>query len=63
MIIGLELYYIISSLLLHHRGSMTEVAVIVANLISLDDRSNWLDRSLLLAIYFILAADCYFLPI
>ncbi len=39
------------------------VAVIVANLISLDGRSNWLEGALLLATYFILAAAFYFLPI
>jgi Ca2+:H+ antiporter len=39
------------------------VAVIVANLISLDGRSNWLEGSLLLATYLILAAAFYFLPI
>jgi Ca2+:H+ antiporter len=39
------------------------VAVIVANLIALDGRSNWLEGALLLATYFILAAAFYFLPI
>ncbi len=39
------------------------VAVIVANLISLDGRSNWLEGALLLATYLILAAAFYFLPI
>ena len=39
------------------------VAVIVANLISLDGRSNWLEGVLLLATYLILAAAFYFLPI
>jgi Ca2+:H+ antiporter len=39
------------------------IAVIVANLISLDGRSNWLEGVLLLATYLILAAAFYFLPI
>jgi Ca2+:H+ antiporter len=39
------------------------VAVIVANLISLDGRSNWLEGILLLATYLILAAAFYCLPI
>lgn len=39
------------------------VAVIVANLISLDGRSNWLEGVLLLATYLILGAAFYFLPI
>jgi Ca2+:H+ antiporter len=39
------------------------VAVIVANLISLDGRSNWLEGALLLGTYLILAAAFYFLPI
>jgi Ca2+:H+ antiporter len=39
------------------------VAVIVANLISLDGRSDWLEGVLLLATYLILAAAFYFLPI
>jgi Ca2+:H+ antiporter len=39
------------------------IAVVVANLISLDGRSNWLEGALLLATYFILAAAFYFLPI
>jgi Ca2+:H+ antiporter len=39
------------------------VSVIVANLISLDGRSNWLEGALLLATYLILAAAFYFLPI
>jgi Ca2+:H+ antiporter len=39
------------------------VAVIVANLISLDGRSNWLEGVLLLSTYLILAAAFYFLPI
>jgi Ca2+:H+ antiporter len=38
------------------------VAVIVANLISLDGRSNWLEGSLLLATYVILGAAFYFQP-
>ncbi|MBC7822535.1 MAG: calcium/proton exchanger [Candidatus Parcubacteria bacterium] len=38
------------------------VAVIVANLISLDGRSNWLEGILLLATYVILAAAFYFQP-
>lgn len=38
------------------------VAVIVANLISLDGRSNWLEGILLLATYAILAAAFYFQP-
>jgi Ca2+:H+ antiporter len=39
------------------------VAVIVANLISLDGRSNWLEGVLLLATYLILGAAFYYLPI
>jgi Ca2+:H+ antiporter len=39
------------------------VAVVVANLISLDGRSNWLEGALLLATYLILGAAFYFLPI
>jgi Ca2+:H+ antiporter len=39
------------------------IAVVVANLISSDGRSNWLEGVLLLATYFILAAAFYFLPI
>ena len=39
------------------------IAVIVANLISLDGRSDWLEGALLLATYLILAAAFYFLPI
>jgi Ca2+:H+ antiporter len=39
------------------------VAVVVANLISLDGRSNWLEGILLLATCLILAAAFYFLPI
>ncbi len=39
------------------------VSVIVANLISLDGRSNWLEGALLLATYLILGAAFYFLPI
>ncbi len=39
------------------------VAVIVANLISLDGRSNWLEGILLLATYLILGAAFYYLPI
>ncbi len=39
------------------------VAVIVANLISLDGRSDWLEGVLLLATYLILASAFYFLPI
>jgi Ca2+:H+ antiporter len=38
------------------------VAVVVANLISLDGRSNWLEGMLLLATYVILAAAFYFQP-
>jgi Ca2+:H+ antiporter len=38
------------------------VAVIVANLISLDGRSNWLEGALLLATYIILGAAFYFQP-
>jgi Ca2+:H+ antiporter len=38
------------------------VAVIIANLISLDGRSNWLEGALLLATYLILGAVFYFLP-
>ncbi len=38
------------------------VAVIVANLISLDGRSNWLEGILLLATYIILGAAFYFQP-
>ena len=38
------------------------VAVIVANLISLDGRSNWLEGVLLLATYVILGAAFYFQP-
>jgi Ca2+:H+ antiporter len=38
------------------------VAVIVANLISLDGRSNWLEGALLLSTYVILGAVFYFLP-
>ncbi|MCY7274464.1 MAG: calcium/proton exchanger, partial [Phormidesmis sp. CAN_BIN44] len=38
------------------------VAVIVANLISLDGRSNWLEGILLLATYVILGAAFYFQP-
>jgi Ca2+:H+ antiporter len=36
------------------------VAVVVANLISLDGRSNWLEGMLLLATYVILGAAFYF---
>ena len=39
------------------------IAVIVANLITLDGRSDWLEGALLLATYLILAAAFYFLPI
>jgi Ca2+:H+ antiporter len=39
------------------------VSVIVANLIALDGRSNWLEGALLLSTYLILAAAFYFLPI
>ncbi len=39
------------------------VAVTVANLISLDGRSNWLEGVLLLATYLILGSAFYFLPI
>ncbi len=39
------------------------VSVVVANLISLDGRSNWLEGALLLATYLILGAAFYFLPI
>jgi Ca2+:H+ antiporter len=38
------------------------VAVVVANLISLDGRSNWLEGVLLLATYIILGAAFYFQP-
>lgn len=38
------------------------VAVIVANLISLDGRSNWLEGALLLATYIVLGAAFYFHP-
>jgi Ca2+:H+ antiporter len=36
------------------------VAVVIANLISLDGRSNWLEGVLLLATYTILGAAFYF---
>jgi len=39
------------------------IAVTIANLISLDGRSNWLEGTLLLATYIILAAAFYFHPI
>jgi Ca2+:H+ antiporter len=39
------------------------VAVIVASLVSLDGRSDWLEGVLLLATYLILASAFYFLPI
>lgn len=39
------------------------VAVVVANLISLDGRSNWLEGVLLLATYVILGAAFYFQPV
>jgi Ca2+:H+ antiporter len=38
------------------------VAVAIANLISLDGRSNWLEGSLLLATYAVLGAAFYFHP-
>jgi Ca2+:H+ antiporter len=38
------------------------VAVVVANLISLDGRSNWLEGALLLATYVVLGAAFYFHP-
>jgi Ca2+:H+ antiporter len=38
------------------------VAVVIANLISLDGRSNWLEGMLLLATYIILSAAFYFQP-
>ncbi|MEO0309839.1 MAG: cation transporter, partial [Gloeomargarita sp. DG02_3_bins_56] len=38
------------------------VAVTVANLISLDGRSNWLEGSLLLASYVVLASAFYYHP-
>lgn len=38
------------------------VAVVVANLISLDGKSNWLEGILLLATYVILGAAFYFQP-
>lgn len=38
------------------------VAVVVANLISLDGRSNWLEGGLLLATYIVLGAAFYFHP-
>jgi Ca2+:H+ antiporter len=39
------------------------IAVIIANLISLDGRSNWLEGMLLLATYIILGAAFYFHPV
>jgi Ca2+:H+ antiporter len=39
------------------------VAVVIANLIALDGRSNWLEGALLLSTYAILGAAFYFLPI
>ncbi|HEY9780599.1 MAG TPA: cation transporter, partial [Leptolyngbyaceae cyanobacterium] len=39
------------------------LAVVVANLISLDGRSNWLEGSLLLATYTILGLAFYFHPV
>jgi Ca2+:H+ antiporter len=39
------------------------IAVTIANLISLDGRSNWLEGSLLLATYVILGAAFYFHPV
>jgi Ca2+:H+ antiporter len=38
------------------------IAVVVANLISLDGKSNWLEGMLLLATYVILGAAFYFQP-
>ncbi|MBV8887516.1 MAG: calcium/proton exchanger [Chroococcidiopsidaceae cyanobacterium CP_BM_RX_35] len=38
------------------------IAVIVANLVSLDGRSNWLEGALLLATYIVLGAAFYFHP-
>jgi Ca2+:H+ antiporter len=38
------------------------VAVAIANLISLDGRSNWLEGILLLATYAVLGAAFYFHP-
>jgi len=38
------------------------IAVTVANLISLDGRSNWLEGTLLLATYTVLGAAFYFHP-
>ena len=38
------------------------IAVVVANLISLDGRSNWLEGALLLATYTVLGAAFYFHP-
>jgi Ca2+:H+ antiporter len=38
------------------------IAVVVANLISLDGRSNWLEGALLLATYIVLGAAFYFHP-
>lgn len=40
-----------------------EIAVVIANLISLDGRSNWLEGMLLLATYAILGAAFYFHPV
>jgi Ca2+:H+ antiporter len=39
------------------------IAVVVANLISLDGKSNWLEGMLLLATYVILGAAFYFQPV
>jgi Ca2+:H+ antiporter len=38
------------------------IAVTIANLISLDGRSNWLEGTLLLATYTVLGAAFYFHP-
>ena len=38
------------------------IAVVVANVISLDGRSNWLEGGLLIATYIILGAAFYFHP-
>lgn len=39
------------------------IAVLIANLISLDGRSNWLEGALLLATYIVLGAAFYFHPV
>ena len=39
------------------------IAVVIANLISLDGRSNWLEGALLLATYIVLGAAFYFHPV